>query len=217
MLRNAVMMMVLCAAMTAMSAGARAATAEDARQFVDNMGKRVLSVMNGPGDHDSKQKALRQMFSNNVDINWMGRFVIGRGWQQASAAQRNQYLNAYRQYLLARYTSNFADYTGSKYTITGVRDDGNGQFTVNMQIKTPDSNGQQQNTLAGYRVRASEDGQFRIVDIIIEGVSLLTTQRADFSSVLQQQGVSGLISAIENKTQTEKAAGWRFPSFLPLG
>jgi len=178
-----------------------AAGGDDARQFVDGVGKHVLDVLNGNGSKDQKQAQLRQMFSDNVDMDWMGQFVMGRGWQQATPDQRSRYMQAYKQYLLARYTTNFADYTGSKYTITDVKDEGDGQFTVNMQIKT--ANQQQQDTLAGYRLRNAGNGQFKIVDIIIEGVSLITTQRSDFASVLQQKGVDGLISAVEAKTKAE--------------
>ena len=120
---------------------------------------------------------------------------------QATQEQRDHYLQVYKDYLLARYTSNFADYTGSKYTITDAKDEGNGQFSVSMQIKAPK---QSQDTLAGYRLRANDNGQFKIIDIIIEGVSLITTQRSEFSSVVQQKGMDGLIQAIESKRQAEQ-------------
>lgn len=181
---------------------AHAASAEDARQFVDSVGKRVLDIVNtSGGNEDQKQKQLQQMFAENVDIPWMGQFVLGRAWQPATPEQRDRYMQAYKQYLLARYTTNFADYTGAKYTITDVKNEEEGQFTVNMQIKALK---QSQDTLAGYRLRMGENGQFKIIDIIIEGISLITTQRSEFSSVVQQKGIDGLIQAIEGKKQAEK-------------
>jgi len=202
MLRKIAVIFIIGLMLPITTGSAIAAGTDDARQFVDNVGKRVLDIINGGGGKDQKQAQLRQMFSDNVDMEWMGKFVSGQGWRQATGDQRNRYMQAYKQYLLARYTTNFADYTGSKYTITDVKDEGEGEFTVNMQIKTPGQ--QQQNTLAGYRVH-SENGQFKIIDIIIEGVSLITTQRSDFSSVLQQKGMDGLISAIEAKATAEKS------------
>lgn len=175
--------------------------AQDPRQFVDGVGKQALSVVNSGESAPSKQTKLRQLFSQNVDTAWMGRFVLGRGWQQATQEQKDRYIKAYQDYLLAHYTSNFADYSGSKYKITDVRDDGNGQYTVNMQIDTPN---QQQDTLAGYRVHTDDAGNEKIFDIIIEGVSLITTQRSDFASTLQQQGIDGIITQLQNKTESEK-------------
>lgn len=178
-----------------------AADSDDAKQFVDTVGKRVLGIVNAHGDKDQQQKQLQQMFVENVDIPWMGKFVLGYGWQQASAEQRTQYLQSYQRYLLAHYTSNFADYTGANYTITGAKNEGDSQYSVSMEIKTPN---QSQDTLAGYRLRKEGNGQFKIVDIIIEGVSLITTQRSEFGSVIQQKGIDGLIQAIEAKTKMEK-------------
>jgi len=184
---------LLCAAPVVL-----AASPDEARQFVDKVGQRVLSVMNGSGNQGQKKQQLRQLFIENVDIAWMGRFVLGRGWQQASEADRVRYSAAYKEYLLARYTNNFADYTGSKYTITDAKAEEDGQFIVNMQIKSPER--QNQDTLAGYRVR-TVGGQFKITDIIVEGVSLITTERSEFASVMGQKGIAGLISDIEAKTQ----------------
>ncbi|MDE3059564.1 MAG: ABC transporter substrate-binding protein [Pseudomonadota bacterium] len=181
---------------------AMAATEQDARQFVDSLGKQVLASINTQGlGEEEKQQRLRQMFVQYVDIPWMGRFVLGRYWQRATPDQQKRYMDAYQQYLLARYTSNFADYSGSKYTITDVQADGDGRFNVHMDIATPH---QQQNTEAGYHLQATDNGQFKIRDIIIEGVSLIATQRSEFASVAQQQGVDGLIQDLINKSQAEK-------------
>jgi len=201
MLRNYIMTMLIVL-LIATHTSAWAVGADDARQFVDSLGKRVLGVMNNSGgNEDQKQKQLQQMFTENVDIPWMGQFVLGHAWQQATPEQREHYLKAYQAYLLAHYTTNFADYTGAKYTITDVKPEASGQFTVNMQIKTPQ---QTQDTAAGYRLRTDNNGQFKIVDIIIEGVSLITTERAEFTAVTQKGGMDALISDLENKTQTEK-------------
>ncbi len=179
-----------------------AASGDDARQFVDKLGKQVLATLNNNGESkEEKRQQLQKMFMDNMDIGWMGRFALGPDWRQATEDQKKRYLDAYRQYLLARYTTNFTDYTGSNYTITGVQAGQDGQFTVNMQIKTPK---QSQVTEAGYTVQMGKDGQFKITDIIVEGVSMITTQRSDFSSVFQQKGMDGLVTEIQNKMRAEK-------------
>lgn len=178
---------------------AYAAGADDARQFVDSVGKRVLEVVNGQGTESQKQPQLRQLFTDNVDINWMSRFVLAAAWNQATQDQRTRYQQAYRDYMLARYTTNFAEYAGSQYTITGVKTEADGQYTVGMNVNSP--NARDQETRAGYRVRP-DNGQFKIVDIIIEGVSLITTQRSEFSSVVQKDGMDKLIEQLNSKAST---------------
>lgn len=186
------------------AAGAYAANEEGARQFVDEVGKQVLETVNSTLPEPQKQQQLQQLFAENVNMEWMGRFVLGNAWKQASQDQRQRYLQVYRDYLLARYTTNFSDYTGSKYTITGAKQQANGQYTVEMEVKSPHA--KQQETQAGYRVRASDGGEFKIIDIIIEGVSLITTQRSEFASVVQRSGMDGLIEQLRTKAQVEKTA-----------
>lgn len=174
---------------------------ETARQFIDRLGQQALSTVNAQGAESEKQQKLQQLFIHSVDMDWMAKFVLGPAWAKADDTQRAEYLQAYRDFLLARYTTNFAEYSGSQYTITGAKNEANGQIVVNMKVKSPKA--RQQETLAGYRVRAGTDGQYKIVDIIIEGVSLLTTQRSDFSAVAQRNGLDKLIAQLRAKTQTE--------------
>jgi phospholipid transport system substrate-binding protein len=194
---------VLCFIYTA---SAFAATTDDVRQFVDGVGQRVIEVIDSKGKSDSqKEEELRQMFLDNVDLEWISNFALGSGLRNATPDQRNRYMKAYKKYMLAIYTQNFSEYTGSKYNITEVRDDGDGQFVVMMQIKTPKPN--QPETDAGYRILADKNGKFRIIDIIVEGVSLMTTQRSEFGSVMRQSGMEGLIKAMENKAANAASGG----------
>jgi phospholipid transport system substrate-binding protein len=181
-----------------------AATTDNVRQFVDSTGQKVIAVIDSKDKNQrQKQAELRQMFLDNVDLIWISRFVLGPGWANATPDQQSRYMESYKKYMLAVYTENFSEYTGSKYNIIEVRDEGGKQFTVRMQIKTPKPD--QPETIAGYRILANDNGQFKIIDILAEGVSLLSTQRSEFGSVLRQNGMDGLISALERKSAgTEK-------------
>lgn len=194
---------LLCA-VTFGGKAAYAATAEEAKAFVNNVGQHVLQVLNAEANEAQKQKKLQQLFSQNVDMDWMGQFVLGRAWSEAAPEAQARYLAAYRAYLLARYTHNFTRYAGSDYTITDTVDTGEGNFTVAMRINSPHAD--QQHTSAGYRVSMRENGEFKITDIIVEGVSLITTQRSDFASVLQNEGLESLIGKLHKKAQGESQA-----------
>jgi len=183
-------------------AWAQAAGSDSARQYVDSVGQQVLTILNDQAEETSKQQSLRQLFTQNVDMDWMARFVLGPAWNQANADQKNRYLSAYKNYLLSRYTQNFSDYAGSQYTVTGVKAEQDGQYTVGMKVNSP--NAEEKETMAGYRL-LTENGQFRIIDIIVEGVSLITTQRSEFSSVVQTSGMDGLIQQLQNKTKSGRA------------
>lgn len=192
---------VLFLLLVSLWSGAAAAVGGDARGFVDSVGKKVLEVVNGSASESQKQQQLQQMFTEYADSDWMGKFALGAAWNQANQEQRDRYLDAYHRYMLARYTSRFADYTGARYDITSVKNETNGQFTVSMKIKTP---GEAQDTTAGYRLRA-EGESFKIIDIIVENLSQITTQRSEFGAVVQQKGIDGLIQALEEKIKSTPA------------
>lgn len=196
MLRKNLFMLVLGITLPFMATNAMAASENEARQFVDGVGKQVLGVVNSQAS-DKKQQ-LETMFTQHVDMDWMAKFVLGAGWTQANEEQRARYVQAYKSYLLSRYTNNFADYAGSKYTITGVNIAADGQYIVGMSVEAPKAEDTQ--VQAGYRVHKAADGQFKIIDIIVEGVSLLTTQRAEFNSVVQKNGIEKLIEQLQVKT-----------------
>jgi phospholipid transport system substrate-binding protein len=196
MLRRFIFILALLVTLPAVT-DAWAASAADARRFADEVGKKALAIVNG----GSSEAQLQELFAEHVDIPWMGQFVLGAAWQQATPDQRQRYMQAYKDYLMARYTTNFSEYSGSKYKITDVRDAGDGQFLVRMDVDTPQ---QSQDVQTGYRLRDVGNGQFKISDIIIEGVSLITTQRSEFASVVQKSSIEALIADLASKSAAAK-------------
>lgn len=189
------------AVMVVMAQPALAATKADAQNFVNTLTPLVMQTLNDTAmPAAQKQAKLQSLFVQYVDIDWMSKFVLGRPYQQASDDQRTRYMQAYRDYLLAHYTSNFADYGGSKYKITDIIQDDDG-FNVKMQVATPQAN---EDVALGYHLHTDASGQLKLSDIIVEGVSLITSQRSEFASVAQRKGMDGLIAALQAKAGEEK-------------
>lgn len=177
---------------------ARADAATDASRYIEGVAKNALAtISNAKLNKSQKQASLDKLFKDNVDIPWIGRFVMGRFWKQATDAQKTSYLKEYEKFLIQHYTSRFTDYTSGSFTITSVKDDGEGEFTVNMELKGDKKNDPP--VLVDYRVR-KQGGGFKIFDVIVEGVSLITTQRSEFSSVISQHDIDYLITQLKNKS-----------------
>ena len=83
--------------------------------------------------------------------------------------------------------------------MTSEKDDGDGEYTVAMQMKS-DENGSEPVDV-NYRVRKQGD-TYKIFDVIVEGVGLLTTQRSEFSSVIADKGIDYLIDQLATKSKT---------------
>lgn len=180
------------------------ASPQEASKFVQSVGDEAFAIIkDGSLDKDTKQKKLERVFAKSVDIPWVGKFVLGRYWRQASEQQRNRYVDEYRSFIITHYTSRFAKYSGGDFKITGSKPDGNGQYVVSMEITPPKED---QPILVDYRVHPGKNG-LQIFDVIVEGVSMITTQRSEFNSVLANKGIDGLISQLAKKSDSAEKSG----------
>lgn len=131
-----------------------------------------------------KEKSeFQKLLKNNFDMNTIARFALGRYWKTASQAQRDEYMKLFETMILNVYSSRFSEYKGEKLSVEGSRPEGKNDILVNSTVAP--ENGQQ--IKVDWRVRL-KNGQYKIVDVIVEGVSMSLTQRSDFSSVIQRGG-----------------------------
>lgn len=185
---------LLFVAIACFASPVRAADEEAAGKYLQGVGDQAIGVISNQSlNKDQKQKKLEGVFIANVDIPWVARFVMGRFWSQATDDQKARYLKEYQNFLILHYTSRFSEYTGGSFKITGSRDDGDNEYTVSMQMKGTTANSEP--VLVDYRIRKEAQG-FRIFDIIVEGVSLITTQRSEFSSVIANHDIEYLITQL---------------------
>lgn len=180
------------------------AQADDAPgKYIEQLGNQALSAISDKGaNRDQKLSKLNRLFSDNVDFKWVGRFVMGHFWREANDTQKSRYLKEYQKFLILHYTSRFADYTSGSFKITSTKDDGDGEYTVSMQMSSGKANDEP--VLVDYRVRR-QDGGFKIFDVIVEGVSLITTQRSEFNSVLSSNGIDYLIDQLSERSKNPTA------------
>lgn len=168
-----------------------------AADYANSIGSQALAIISGKASEAQKQKDLEALFVRIVDTDWIAKFVIGAEWRKLKPTQQTDYLATYRKFLVKHYTSNFKEYTkGTTFKVVKSRPIGaQGQYLVGMKILRPT----QQPVSLDYRVRQDAPTQFRAIDIIVEGVSLLATQRSEFTSVIQRDGIDKLIALLKKK------------------
>jgi phospholipid transport system substrate-binding protein len=181
-----------------------AAESDEVIQFADRLAQDALNIVkNDDLSANEKQRKLEHVFDDAVDIEWVSRFALGKYWRTASEVQRIDYQRNYKDFVLKYYTSRLTDYTGQQYKITGVRPEGeDGEYLLSMELV----NTNEPNVLVDYRIRKGENN-YKIYDIIIEGVSMITTQRSEFNSVIANKGLDYLIDALAKKAQVAEAEG----------
>ena len=130
-----------------------------------------------------REKRVREILRANFDIDTIGRFALGTHWNAATEDQRKEYLDLFEDMIVQTYTTRFEDYSGQKLEVKDATDSGKKDTLVSSQVIQPD--GPPLNL--EWRVR-SKNGQLRVIDVVVEGISMSVTQRSDFSSVIQSNG-----------------------------
>jgi phospholipid transport system substrate-binding protein len=151
---------------------------------------------------DQKIAGFRSMLERYFDVPAIGRSVLGRYWLVAAPDQQKEYLTLFEQMIVKVYADRFSQYSGRGLTIehalkiVGTQPGGEGETIVASQILRAD--GPPVNV--HWRVRA-RGGRNAIVDVAVEGVSMMATQRQEYASVIQRNGgqVEGLLQALRQQ------------------
>ncbi|HEY8191843.1 MAG TPA: ABC transporter substrate-binding protein [Alphaproteobacteria bacterium] len=162
-----------------------AADAGDGGQkFIEGMAQRAVDFLaNTTMSQDQKAVEFRNLLQDSFDLETIGRFALGRYWNTATPEQRKEYQRLFRDMVVKVYSNRFKEYQGQKVETRSHRNDANGDVIVTSFI-VPETGAEIQ---VDWRTR-NKNGKWKIVDVIVEGVSMSVTQRSDFSSVIQRGG-----------------------------
>lgn len=178
-----------------------AATLPDAEKFIENLGDDAISSLTGKSlSEDVREQRFKGLLEAYFDVPGGSRFVLGRYWKTATAAQRAEFQRLFETLLAQSYAKTFAQYAGEHFRVTGGRQDDDGSFTVNSHIDR--LNGDVLHL--DWRIE-DQDGRLRITDFTVEGMSLRITHRSDIASAIQSEGgkVSALLDAMRQKTGSQ--------------
>ncbi len=171
-----------------------------ATAFIDALAQRAIEGLTAKDiDNADRAARFRTLFTETFDVATIGRFALGTPWRTASETDRAEYLKAFEDFIVATYATRFADYGGEAIRTTGSRrGDDNEVFVTSEFVRA-----QGAPVRVSWRLRPS-GSSWRIIDVIIEDVSMAITQRDDFSATIQRNGgrIGALIEALRSKTGT---------------
>ncbi len=177
-----------------------APTSQAAAKFVQSLGDRAIATLADPKNSKDQAKVVfRDLLNQNFDINTISRFVLGRYWNIATDAQKKEYQALFEQMIVEVYAERFSQYAGESFKVGGAQASGENDAVVSSQVLRPD--GPPVNV--SWRVR-NKDGGFKIIDVIVENVSMSVTQRSEFASVIDSNGgkFDALLDALRQRIQT---------------
>ena len=173
-------------------------------KFIHTLADRALGlVTDKSSDASSKRARFDELLSETFDMEGIGRFLLGRYWPLATPEEREAYLTAFRESIVYTYTARFDDYSGQKLVVDGSREDG--QFIL-VPSRIVDPQGGPDVKVEWRLIRQGDT--FKVVDVVIEGVSMSVTQRQEYASVIQSNGgdVKALIKALNERMARLKSS-----------
>lgn len=176
-----------------------------AEAFITVLSTKALALV---ADKSLDREVRRQRFANlleqGFDMPWIGQFVLGRNWNLANPEQRADYLKLFKAIIVFTYSRRFDDYSGQQVAVTGHKFAKRKYVFVTSKIFDPQRAGSTINVT--WRLLPDKES-FKIVDVVIEGVSMGVTQRNEYASVIQRNGgkIASLIEAMrENLAKLQR-------------
>jgi phospholipid transport system substrate-binding protein len=171
---------------------------KNAEKFISSLADQAVEALTNPDiSKQDREKRFRVMLKNNFAIKTIARWVLGRHWKKISDAEKTEYLNLFEKLLVVTYVDRFSNYSGESLKIVKSLVNNAKDSVVFSEIghdgATP--------IKVDWRVYTSDSVTFKIIDVLVEGVSMGQTQRAEFASVIRQHGgnVEGLLAELRKR------------------
>jgi phospholipid transport system substrate-binding protein len=170
---------------------------EGAADFIQDLAGRAIGILQSrDGKIEAREAQFRDLLSNGFDMPFIARFVLGKYWRKATPQERADYQALFTEFILQSYSRRMGGYSGETFTVAGARAAGKRDVLVRTRIARPGGPA----VKADWRVRP-KGGQYRIIDIMVEGVSMAVTQRSEFSAVMRRRGMQGLLQILRARTE----------------
>lgn len=178
-----------------------AADTTEAREVVDQTLAQVLAVLEEPGlESSARVKKIEEIARERFDFELMSRLVLRAGWSRFDAGQQQQFVDAFRDHLAQSYGSRIDRYEHQQVEVTGEQLEARGDVTVKTRI----IGGTADNVAMDYRLR-QRNGVWRVIDVKIEGVSLVSNFHSQFKEVLAEGGPEEVLRRLRQKTEAGEA------------
>jgi phospholipid transport system substrate-binding protein len=194
---------LLCAALLGVSFSAGAAESPDA--MVKSTADEVLSIIRTNKDKATLRRLAEQKVLPHFDFRTMTQLAVGQHWRQATPDQQKALEDAFRTLLVNTYTTSLATAATGKESVDVKPLDvksGDNDITVRTVVRTPG----RQPMAVDYRMSRT-GGDWKVYDVIVENLSLVTNYRSSFASEIGRSGIDGLVKVLQSKNRELAQAG----------
>jgi len=157
------------------------AFSKEPSKFIGELTTEASTILASDITKESKIKKLKKIAENNVDINGIGMYTLGKHRKTISNDQKSTYNDLFKKYFLKSFSSRLVDYTDPEIKILS-EEKINEKYTMVKSILV--ATNKRPEVKLEWRVYTKETSNPVIRDLIIEGLSLARTQKEEFNSII---------------------------------
>jgi phospholipid transport system substrate-binding protein len=166
------------------------------REVVEKTVDQVLAVLkDGSLSAERRRDQIVEIAYQRFDFTTMSKLVLAKYWKKFDATQRETFLKEFKSFLAHRYGDRIDRYEQESVEIVGERSATGGDAIVATRIHRPRGGAPVD---VDYRLR-SRDGVWLVIDVKIEGISLVSNYRDQFHEVLSQGGPEDLLAQLRKR------------------
>lgn len=147
-------------------------------------------------DPDKIYQLVNDIILPHLDFKAMSRLALGKNWRKATDDQQDRFVEAFKEMLIRTYSKSLTEYAGQKLEFLPYQSPEKGDKTVVVRTQIQQDTGPV--IPIDYRLRIKDD-QWKVFDIKIDGISLVTNYRSSFDSDVNRVGMDGLIDKLNSK------------------
>ena len=169
-------------------------------KYIENVGQQAINILKTPiEDLQTRELLFEKMLNNHFDKKLIHRAVLGKASKGASESELIRFGKAFDKHIIKVYASQLGVYSNQLFIIDKAFKKGKKDTIVSSHIEHETA----PPLRIDWRLRDRGEG-IKIIDIAIEGVSLLATKRADFGASIKKGGLHSLIIDLETKNAENK-------------
>lgn len=183
------------AAMLLLGRPVSAASTDAAEALVTSLAGELTTLVNSGRSESQMYSSFESLLSRYADMPAVAASVLGPPWRGLSAGQKQQFVAGFQTYLSRKYGRQFREYRDARINVAGSRDGGRAGVLVNTTVVRPG----QEDIAVDWQI-SDRSGSARVVNLVIEGVSMLANERAEVGAMLDAQGgsIDGLIGQLRS-------------------
>jgi len=143
---------------------------------------------------EARRERIVEIAYERFDFKTMSKLVLAKYWKRFDAEQREEFLKEFKDFLAHRYGDRIDRYEQEKVEIVGERSAKGGDAIIQTRIDRPRAEA----ILVDYRLR-SREGAWLVIDVKIEGISLVSNYRDQFHEVLSRGGPDKLLTQLRER------------------